>query len=184
VTVPFAFTGLVGLLLWKRERPIPDAAQDGTGEPVILALFADDGRRNATVRVRRVVKKDSEWRDELSGEQYAVTRGKATEFAFHNLYWNEHKAGVYRCVCCGNAVFRSTDKFDSGTGWPSFCAPAAEENVEMSGDRSLGYERVEVLCRKCGAHLGHVFDDGPPPAGKRYCVNSAALRLRAVARNS
>src|SRR6202042_3084124 len=106
---------------------------------------------------------DAEWRRELSDQEFAVTRRKGTEIAFSGQYWNHHESGLYRCVCCGNALFRSAEKFDSGTGWPSFWAPAAGENIATETDRTLFMSRVEVLCSKCDAHLGHVFEDGPAP---------------------
>jgi peptide-methionine (R)-S-oxide reductase len=125
----------------------------------------------------KVTKTDAEWREQLTPEEFAVARRKGTEPAFTGRYWNNHEAGLYRCVCCGTPLFHSTEKFDSGTGWPSFRAPTAEENVRTKRDGSLFMERTEVLCAACDAHLGHVFPDGPARTRLRYCMNSTALRF-------
>ena len=120
---------------------------------------------------------DAELRDRLTPEQYHVTREHGTERAFTGRYWNTKDPGVYRCVCCGEPLFGSDTKFDSGTGWPSFTGPVGPSAVDTTEDRSFGMRRVEVHCRRCAAHLGHVFDDGPGPDGLRYCINSASLDL-------
>jgi peptide-methionine (R)-S-oxide reductase len=125
----------------------------------------------------KVTKSDAEWREELSPEQYDVLRQKGTERPFTGVYHDCKDPGVYRCAACGAELFRSDDKFDSGTGWPSFTRPAIDDNVESAEDRSFFMRRTEVLCSTCGGHLGHVFDDGPQPTGMRYCINSAALEL-------
>ena len=125
----------------------------------------------------KTVRTEAEWREQLTPEQFRILRQKGTERAFTGVYWDEHTPGSYRCAGCGSELFRSEAKFDSGTGWPSFYEPADPSVVETETDRSFLMTRTEVHCGGCGGHLGHVFDDGPPPTGLRYCINSAALRL-------
>jgi peptide-methionine (R)-S-oxide reductase len=159
-----------------RTRPMLVEAK-GTPKDVKIVEFTDAGQRTDIVTVPVIVKTDDEWKQQLSGEAFDVTREAGTERAFSGMYWNLHDRGLYRCICCGTALFSSDTKFESGTGWPSFWEPIAKENVHEITDLTFGMARTAVSCRRCEAHLGHVFDDGPKPTGLRYCMNSVAMRF-------
>jgi peptide-methionine (R)-S-oxide reductase len=152
-----------------------DDEAEGDAGSVKIVKFADDGARLGTYTLAKVRKSKSEWKKQLTPLQYDVTRRAATEFAFSGALYDQHAPGLYRCVDCGNALFDSKTKFDSGTGWPSFWEAIAAENVHEKKDFSMGALRTEVKCALCDGHLGHVFTDGPEPTGLRYCMNSAAL---------
>jgi peptide-methionine (R)-S-oxide reductase len=151
------------------------ATKSGQPQEVDIVEFTGSGERKGTVHVPKIVKSENEWRQQLSPQVFNVTRQDGTEMAFTGKYWDNHEQGIYRCVCCGTALFDSATKFESGTGWPSFWQPIAEENVEELDDNTFGMRRTAVQCTRCDAHLGHVFPDGPRPTGLRYCMNSASL---------
>lgn len=145
--------------------------------PIKVRLGEDDGKFKTVTALNKVVKTDEQWKKQLTDEEYKVARGKGTEPAFCGLLTDNKEPGVYSCVCCGLPLFTSDSKFHSGTGWPSFFQPVAPENVVNKEDHSYGMDRVEILCARCDAHLGHVFEDGPKPTGLRYCLNSVAMKF-------
>lgn len=144
-------------------------------------LAACTMEKEQVVETNKIIKPDAEWKAQLSDEQYTVTRKKGTERPYTGKYWDHKEVGIYSCVCCGQDLFFSDTKFDSGCGWPSYFEPVNDTVITEHRDASLGMERVEVVCSKCDAHLGHVFPDGPPPTGLRYCINSASIDFRKTA---
>jgi len=154
---------------------ISRALEPSSDQKITVRLVGPDGKLTPPVSVAKVQKTDEEWRKQLTPEQYRISRGKGTEPAFCGTLLDNHREGIYHCVSCGLPLFASDAKFNSGTGWPSFFQPVAKENIMTRQDDSDGMRRTEILCARCGAHLGHVFDDGPAQTGLRFCLNSAAL---------
>lgn len=163
---------IAGFLVWN----FSDQTNKSITTPVNKVL-SDSTKKQGTQMEDKIIKTDEEWKKELTPEQYRILREKGTERAFTGKYWDNHEVGTYVCAACGTELFESNTKFDSGCGWPSYFEAIDSNRIIYKTDKSFGMTRTEVMCAKCGGHLGHIFDDGPPPTGKRYCINSGAMKF-------